>query len=183
MGMSWKRGKMFLLSQESFKNIRVRSVWIFFCSFKKIFTASFLHSLHSLNNIEAKESWVWMINLFRFFWSWVVKLRIKNLFLSCFFLSHSLRVHLNWGNFLIIFKIAHVKIVLHSRMAVFMGGCGHAPSFSFPLCQVRDLAALSSGCLLLVTVSLARHHPLSNLPSQPGAAPWKSACLVRLKML
>lgn len=57
---------MLILSQESCKNVSVRSGTFFF-SFKKIFTASFLHSLHSLNNIEAKESWVWMINLFRFF--------------------------------------------------------------------------------------------------------------------
>lgn len=59
---------MLLLPQESCKNVSVRSVgFFFFCSFKKIFTASFLHSLHSLNNIEAKESWVWMINLLRVF--------------------------------------------------------------------------------------------------------------------
>lgn len=38
-----------------------------FFSFKKIFTAYFLHSLHSLNNVEAKESWVWIMNFFCFF--------------------------------------------------------------------------------------------------------------------
>lgn len=42
-------------------------VWAFFFSFKKIFTGSFLHSLHSLNNIEAKENWVWIMNFFIFF--------------------------------------------------------------------------------------------------------------------
>lgn len=42
-------------------------VWDFFFSFKKIFTGSFLHSLQSLNNIEAKESWVWIMNFFSFF--------------------------------------------------------------------------------------------------------------------
>lgn len=46
---------------------RQSEVCCFFFSFKKIFAASFLHSLHSLNNIEAKESWVWMINLFQLF--------------------------------------------------------------------------------------------------------------------
>lgn len=95
-----------------------------------------------------------------------MKLLMKNFLF--FFLSHSLRVHLNRGNFLITFKIAHVKIVQHPRIPVFIGGCGHIPSFSFPLCQVRDLAALSSGCLLLVAVSLARHALLANLPAQPG---------------
>lgn len=89
-----------------------------FFPFKKIFTGSFLHSLHSLNNTEAKESWVWIVNFFSFFR--VVKLLIKP---GCFFffLNCSFRLYLNQGNFLIIFKIVHAKIVQHPRIPVSVG--------------------------------------------------------------
>jgi len=86
-------------------------------------------------------------------------------------------VHLNQGRFLI---VAHPKIVQRPMLTCIHWGCGHVPSYF--LRQVKDITALSPGCLLLVTRSLARCHPLANLSAQPGYQPLavtqRSACLI-----
>lgn len=84
MEISWKRAWLLPLSQEGCKNVSVRSGIFFFFYFKKIFTGSFLHSLHSLNNIEAKESWVWIMN-FSSFLELSSEIADKTSFFSFFF--------------------------------------------------------------------------------------------------